>query len=173
MSLVIIGADPGAQGAVTGLDAYTLEILFTVDMPMFNKELSVPHLNAELDDALAGHQIWLSAIELVGSMPGEGHRGAFRFGQTTGRLEGVLGTRGRVEKVTPATWKRHHKITEKGDAGKKAALAKAAQRWPEKASLFLRVRDDGRAESALIAEWATATFSPPPMDTTQLTLLLA
>lgn len=168
-----MGADPGAQGAITGLDAYRLEILFCIDMPMFNKELSVPHLNAELDAALDGHEIWLSAIELVGSMPGEGHRGAFRFGQNTGRLEGVLGTRGRVEKVTPAVWKRHHKITDKGDAGKKAALAKAAQRWPEKASLYRRVRDDGRAESALIAEWATVAHPPPTPDTRQLTLLLA
>ena len=37
------------------------------------------------------------------------------------------------------------------DRAKDAARTKAIRRWPAKAPLFARKRDDGRAEAALIA----------------------
>jgi crossover junction endodeoxyribonuclease RuvC len=37
------------------------------------------------------------------------------------------------------------------DGAKDAARSEAIHRWPAKAGLFARVKDDGRAEAALIA----------------------
>jgi hypothetical protein len=46
-------------------------------------------------------------------------------------------------------------ILRDGSAGRASVnaplLAEAIRRWPDKAALFARVKDDGRAEAALIA----------------------
>jgi hypothetical protein len=55
----------------------------------------------------------------------------------------------RVEYVTPAKWKRDMKLgKDKGEA-----RDMAMRRWPNHRDKFKRVKDDGRAEAALIALW--------------------
>ena len=49
--------------------------------------------------------------------------------------------------ATPASWKKHFKLSK--DKG--VSRATASQRFPQNAELFKRVKDDGRAEAALIA----------------------
>ncbi|MGO9773700.1 MAG: hypothetical protein ACLPSW_29975 [Roseiarcus sp.] len=51
----------------------------------------------------------------------------------------------------PGAWKRAVGIAPGKDRAKDAARTKAIRRWPAKAPLFARKRDDGRAEAALIA----------------------
>jgi crossover junction endodeoxyribonuclease RuvC len=53
--------------------------------------------------------------------------------------------------LTPPSWKRAVGIPPGKDGTKDAARSEAIRRWPHKAELFARVRDDGRAEAALIA----------------------
>jgi crossover junction endodeoxyribonuclease RuvC len=53
--------------------------------------------------------------------------------------------------LTPPSWKRLVGLPPGRDGAKDAARAEAIRRWPEKAGLFARVKDDGRAEAALIA----------------------
>ena len=53
--------------------------------------------------------------------------------------------------MTPPSWKRLVGIPPGRDGAKDAARSEAARRWPDKAGLFARVKDDGRAEAALIA----------------------
>jgi hypothetical protein len=48
-------------------------------------------------------------------------------------------------------WKRAVGIPPGKDGAKDAARSEAIRRWPQKADLFARVKDDGRAEAALIA----------------------
>jgi crossover junction endodeoxyribonuclease RuvC len=50
--------------------------------------------------------------------------------------------------ITPPTWKRAVGLTL---ASKDAARSEAIRRWPNHAELFASVKDDGRAEAALIA----------------------
>ena len=54
-----------------------------------------------------------------------------------------------VSFVTPATWKRHAGIPP--GEGKDLARSRAIALWPDKAGLFARVKDHGRAEACLIA----------------------
>lgn len=72
----------------------------------------------------------------------------FRFGQTYGALQMALAGHGyETHYVTPNTWKKHFKLSR--DKGVSRGLA--MRRFPDVASMFSRVMDDGRAEAALIA----------------------
>jgi hypothetical protein len=53
--------------------------------------------------------------------------------------------------TTPAVWKRTVGIPPGKEGAKDRARAEAIRRWPSKAALFARKRDDGRAEACLIA----------------------
>lgn len=87
-------------------------------------------------------------LENVGVRPGEGAVGAFSFGRNLGQIEGVLAAlQIPTTLVHPATWKRRMSIP----ADKGGARMKAMALFPDKADLFKRVKDDGRAESALLA----------------------
>ena len=78
--------------------------------------------------------------------------GAFAFGRSRGVIEGVLAAAGvAVAFLTPPSWKRLVGIAPGKQGAKDAARSEAIRRWPDKAALFARVKDDGRAEAALIA----------------------
>jgi len=84
-----------------------------------------------------------------------GVRSAFNFGCGYGQLLGVLGALGvRHESVTPSTWKRWFKLSR----DKEESRAKAIQLFPQRAELFKRRKDDGRAEAALIALYGADTL---------------
>jgi crossover junction endodeoxyribonuclease RuvC len=87
-------------------------------------------------------------VESVNARPGEGPTGAFAFGRVRGVIEGVLAAAGvPITFITPPAWKRAVGLTLKS---KDAARSEAIRRWPNHATFFARVKDDGRAESALI-----------------------
>jgi crossover junction endodeoxyribonuclease RuvC len=94
-------------------------------------------------------QAAVAYVEFVGARPAEGPTGAF-FGRSRGVIESVCGAAGvPLSFLTPACWKRTVGIPP-GKA-KDVARSEAIRRWPAHAALFARVKDDGRAESALIA----------------------
>ena len=149
--MIVIGIDPGKGGAIAALDSYG--VLLTVDdMPVTGKVV-----NGALVDELLGN--WCDplgdtepvvVIEDVHSMPKQGVASSFSFGRSLGVVEGVALGRGcSVRYVSPARWKRALGLT----ADKGTARRRAIELWPSKAALFARVKDDGRAEAALIAHW--------------------
>lgn len=88
-------------------------------------------------------------------MPGQGISSAFRFGEGYGAIQMALVGHGwERHYVTPVKWKKHFGLSK--DKGVSRALA--SQRFPAYANLFSRVRDDGRAESALMALYAYETI---------------
>jgi crossover junction endodeoxyribonuclease RuvC len=90
-------------------------------------------------------------VENVGARPGEGAVGAFAFGRSTGVVEGVLSALSiPATHIAPASWKRAVGLPAGRDAAKDAARAEAIRRWPGRAAMFARVKDDGRADAALI-----------------------
>jgi len=151
----VIGIDPGAAGAVAILerDGSLVQVL---DMPSVEitvggkakRRVSPEMLAAEL--RLFNVHATCAYIEQVSAMPGQGVSSMFAFGQAYGQALGVLAGLGiPVQVVTPSRWKRELKL----NTGKDAARAMAAARWPQHAGEFRRVKDDGRAEAALIALW--------------------
>lgn len=152
----IIGIDPGANGAVAILEAGTGKLVQVFDMP--NVEIDVggrskkrvaPYLLSEelrLYDVVGTRAI----VENVSAMPGQGVSSMFAFGHAFGLALGVLAGRGiPAELVTPAKWKRDLKV----NPGKDGSRLMAMNLWPDQAMEFKRVKDDGRAEAALLAHW--------------------
>lgn len=149
--VLVLGIDPGKRGALALLDKTTgaLEIEDVPILTIRGKTVVDHYGLARIVDAWAPRNP-LVAIELVGSRPGEGHAGAFDFGRTCGLILGVCAANFlRVEYVTPAKWKAAMGV--KGD--KDESRQRAATLFPRQSGLFARVRDDGRAEAALIAAW--------------------
>jgi crossover junction endodeoxyribonuclease RuvC len=91
-------------------------------------------------------------VEHVSARPGEGPTGAFSFGRCRGVIEGACAVLGvPIRFVTPPSWKRSVGIPPGKARAKDAARSEAIRRGPDKAALFARAKDDGRAEAALIA----------------------
>ncbi len=152
MSALILGIDPGLGGALALLTSEGM-LIDLADMPVLadgaagRRAINAPLLAARVRAWGAG----LAYVEFVGARPGEGPVGAFSFGRCRGVIEGTLGALAiPVEMVAPAWWKRRVGIPP-GPDKKDAARSEAIRRWPGKADLFARVKDDGRAEAALIA----------------------
>lgn len=154
----IIGIDPGASGAVAVLnrDGQLVEVW---DMPTVQIKVGMAMKNRVSPEMLAhelsgwANQTRCAYVEKVSAMPGQGVSSMFAFGESYGIIRGVLAGLGiKCETVPPAKWKRDLRVPE----GKDGSRAKAAQMWPAKAGEFKRVKDDGRAEAALIAAWGIA-----------------
>jgi len=150
----IIGVDPGVHGAVAVITE-TGRLVNLVDMPIVEikvgksmKSRVSPELLAyELSTYRGNAVAW---VEQVSAMPGQGVSSMFSFGESFGVVKGVLAGLGiQVNTATPAKWKKAMEL----NAGKDGSRAKAIQMWPENSHLFKRVKDDGRAEAALIAEF--------------------
>ena len=145
----ILGVDPGVNGAMAVLEGDRLVDL--VDMPTLEDGPKGRRtINAPLvASALALHHFDRAFVEKVGTRPGEGAVGAFAFGRGLGVLHGALAALDvPVVNVTPQAWKKFHGLS---NEAKDASRSKAIALWPAWAQAFARVKDDGRAEAALIA----------------------
>ena len=149
----IIGIDIGSKGALALLSP-TGELLEIEDMPILRDgPANRPNVNAPLlAEIVYRWQATTAFVEFVSARPGEGATGAFSFGRSKGVIEGVCAAAGLpVAFMTPPVWKRAVGIPPGRDGAKDAARSEAIRRWPGQAALFARVKDDGRAEAALIA----------------------
>ena len=152
--MLICGIDPGLSGAIAFLNDG--ELLSVADLPLVDvqhgkdsrKELSP----ALLHDMLVHTEIRIgkAVLEDVNAF-GMGRTSAYRFGVNVGTIVGVLTACGiRIETVSPAKWKRTMGLT----TDKKLSRAMAIKLWPDQSHYFARVKDDGRAEASLLAEYA-------------------
>lgn len=148
----IIGIDPGQTGAIAILDLQTLDVTVE-DMPTYKgKSGKVLTNSAALLEILKpptelNGQV-MAVLEQVWARQGEGVSSAFRFGQGYGSLQTALAAHKLItHDVTPQKWKKYFGLN--SDKGVSRGLA--IQRFPNQADLFKRVKDDGRAEAALIA----------------------
>lgn len=151
----IIGIDPGLDGAIAVISTNSCEIF---DMPTVTVERngkSKRQVSAtELAQILASHNSnnCHVFVEKVSAMAGQGVTSVFSFGRSFGMIEGILAAfRLPVTFVPPATWV---KAVGRGQ-GKDASRARAMELFPENQADFKRVKDDGRADAALIAYWGT------------------
>ena len=149
--MIILGIDPGVTGAVAWWRdgaVYKVEDLPAIEVVVGKgkrKQLQPSLLANMLYD---GPEIGRIYLEHVQSMPGEGAVGAFSFGRGFGQIEGVIACmQTPYVLVRPAKWKAALGVP----ADKGGARALACRRCPDLAPQFARVKDDGRAEAALIA----------------------
>ena len=150
--MLIYGIDPGFTGAIALYwpDTGKLEVH---DMPVMKnpkgKTIINPHGVLDILANEGGKS--LAVIEQVSAMPGQGVSSMFRFGEGYGHLQmACAASKLPLQYVTPASWKRHFGLT----SSKGLSRGLAMQRFPDQAQQFSRVKDDGRAEAALIALYA-------------------
>jgi crossover junction endodeoxyribonuclease RuvC len=144
----IIGCDPGVKGAFSLLDTDAWTIAIT-DMPIepgtSGKNAVSPVMVSNIFRAAQADHLF---VELVHSSPQMGVTSAFSFGRSLGIVHGAAYHDGglTVTEVRPQEWK-GKTLTPKD---KNEARRRAMQLLPCAASMFSRVKDDGRAESALL-----------------------
>lgn len=150
MTDIYCGIDPGLGGAVgfVGADGNFHAV---ADMPVLPTTTGRKVLDAAgLADVLREHQPAFVLVERVGARPGEGATGAFSFGHTFGGILGVLGALGLPhDLIQPATWKRKAGIPPGAD--KAISVLTAKRLLPRASGHLTRAKDDGRAESLLLA----------------------
>ena len=151
---MIVGIDPGATGAVAWVTDHG-HLIEVSDLPHVAKVGLLPAVFATMLRGGDREPITHAFVERVASRPGAGVAGMFNFGRDYGQILGVLAALDiPVTLVTPQVWKRSLSVP----ADKSAARARAAQLWPGLAGTFARVKDDGRAEAALIALYGANTM---------------
>lgn len=150
----VIGIDPGAKGAIAILTDKG-DLVEVWDMPTLEIKVGKATKTRISPEVLAEElRNWDSVraafMEAVSSSPQMGVSSAFAFGEGFGVVKGVLAALGvPLVLVPPAKWKRDMGLNTSKDGSRAKAIAK----WPGHAGEFKRVKDDGRAEAALIGAW--------------------
>lgn len=151
---MIVAVDPGLYGALVANDHGTLDIL---DMP------TTSHMGAngkKRYKRIDGHAVaeWLEQLsafepddfiilELAQGRQGEAAAASFNYGQGFGLLQGIfIGLAIPCVHVRPQVWVKAMGV----GPDKNAHRAKARELFPAQADLFKRVKDDGRADAALM-----------------------
>jgi crossover junction endodeoxyribonuclease RuvC len=155
MSKYSIGIDPGLSGAIAIISPENLKIF---DMPTMTVERN-GKAKRQVSAAELAEMLYLYSgrdchvyCERVSAMAGQGVTSVFSFGRSFGMIEGILAAfKMPVTFVPPATWV---KAVGRGQ-GKDASRARAMELFPSDQDQFKRVKDDGRADAALIAYWGS------------------
>ena len=155
----VLGIDPGASGALAFLTISAgLPVgLETLDMPVLRigkrTQIDSYALAREIDARVLspgedGEPLACAMLEQGGVRPQNGRVGAATFWLGIGVIRGVLAAHFiPTEIAASSTWKRSLRVT--GD--KNASRARASAIFPRWADQWSRVKDEGRAEAALIA----------------------
>lgn len=153
----IIGVDPGMSGAIAIIDTRK-GLVDAIDMPTVEIQVGKAMKRRVAPEVIASElrtyaPYAVAYIEKVSAMPGQGVSSMFAFGEAYGLVRGVLAGMGiPCTAVTPAVWTKAMRVA----GGKDGSRQRAMELWPDKAALFKRVKDDGRADAALIAQWGIA-----------------
>lgn len=154
----VLGVDPGLGGAIALYCLREKRLVSVQDMPTVKVQTSRKskvHNNLDLYDLalfLDANRdfIALAVIEEVGAAPGQGVSSMFKFGFVTGAITGLVAANLiPVHTVKPAVWK----VLMGLSTDKKISRLKAIETFPSHKNEFLRAKDDGRAEAALLAKF--------------------
>ncbi len=148
----ICGVDPGLSGAIAVLDPASDQIMTIIDMPQLKRgarsDLDLVKLASFI--GTNAPNIKYAVIEDVGAMPGQGVVSMFTFGKVTGVVVGMLAAHYiPIFYVKPSVWKFQMGLTKSKDK----SVVMARKLWPKQTELFSRMKDDGRAEAALMAHF--------------------
>lgn len=159
--MILVTCDPGLTGAFCLYDTKRGS-MDLYEMPTFTKMVN-SRSRTVLDeqgvcDRITGFQVFGAThfvIEEVGGLPRQSAPAAFNFGVgyatciTAARVLGLC-----IERVRPQVWKQKLRVP----ADKKAARARASEMLPFEKHNWPLVKDDGKAEAAMMALWAQQHF---------------
>jgi hypothetical protein len=145
--MIVLGADPGAYGAIAVLRDGSPEV---IDMPVGDILVGKKARKRISPELMAYHirellPVDVAYVEEVASMPKQGIASAFTFGQAHGMLLGALAFAGiRTVRIRPQLWQ--NTVKAKGDP-----RPRALELYPGMAGELKRKKDEGRADAILIA----------------------
>lgn len=163
---LLLGIDPGLNGAVAVVDLDRHSIVDMIDLPTFKKPtlarkqgffelLDVHALSTAID--LYAPLVALAVLEEPGAMPKQGLSSTFRFGNICGQIHGVLaGHYIPTSLAKPAAWKAALGL----DANKDSSRALASKEFPLAAKLWAKKKHNDRAEAALLAVFGKNYLKP-------------
>ncbi len=151
----VCGIDPGSKGAIAFYFP-THDRLAVEDMPMVGGKVDAAFLSSRILQFAPT----MGAIEDVTSGPRKwGKDRVFTFGDHFGSARSAFAIAAPnvvLHAVPSRTWKTYLGLS----SDKEASRALALSLWPDRADLFKRKKDEGRAEAALIALYASEFLSP-------------
>jgi crossover junction endodeoxyribonuclease RuvC len=151
MRRVFIGIDPGLSGAIAFIDG---EFVAVYDAPSVPVKKGNDYLVADMAKLItqaASQRSCFAILEAGIAMPNQSSSSTAKAARGGGLWEGMLAMAGvPYEMVRPSAWKKVMGVT----ADKGEARVMAQKLFPQVADKFSRVKDDGRAEALLIAEFA-------------------
>lgn len=177
-----VGIDPGKSGAIVAITGTGTVHAF--DMPVIElaatrrkgakrvREYDIPAIRDTLKSILGALGPCTAALEKVQAAPpaGAGADGGFHRGGkadvSLGECRGIFRTLLMVlgipyEEVHPRTWQ--SVMMRDMPKGKGSARLAAMRLFPLYAQTFARVKDDGRADAALLAAWLRRQRERSPM----------
>ena len=156
-----VGIDPGKGGAIAVIDQEGENPPWIEDTPTIKVGKKTHFDVAGMSDLLRRIDPTqaIAFVEKVGAMPGQGVTSMFNFGGNYFSWQmGLSCFRVPYELVTPQRWKKS--LLAGMPKGKGSSRQKAIALFPAQQEMFRRVKDDGRAEALLIAEFARRTVHP-------------
>lgn len=149
--MVYLGIDPGFTGA-WGLINHHGNYVGCGDMIHNEKWIDINSAYREIS-LIRENDDMMIVVEAVHAMPKQGVSSSFKFGIAYGQALS-LAQRFLVdwELVVPKVWKGDLSLT----SDKTDSLNMARQRWPE--APLGRIKDNGRAEALLLAEWLRQAY---------------
>jgi hypothetical protein len=152
--MIYIGIDPGLGGAVAIIDGLNVK-LFDTPTALTGKGTKRDYLIANMTPLLESAAKYqpFCVLEAVHSMPKQGVASSFSFGRGLGIWEGILSAYGiPYAKVAPQTWKKAM-LGDMPRDNKDSSRIAATRLFPNASDMLARKKDDGRAESLLMAEY--------------------
>ena len=152
---MILAIDPGAKGALAFFrpDQGTQELIDTPTVEVKRGQKLKTEISPQMLAAIIrARNPSIAILEIVGAMPGQGVSSMFQFGRGVGMLEGILSALDvPVTYISPQGWQK----AVNARSGKDGNRQRAAELFPAYAHMFARKKDDGRADAALMAWWAS------------------
>jgi hypothetical protein len=154
---VILGIDPGLDGALAFVSLATGQVVAVFDVPTLKlkngRVVDEYRLGALVDEwSKLVAEAW---IEKAWPRPGEAATLSFAFGRNYGELRGaVTANLIPLREVGPAQWKRVMGVTSDKDEARLAA----STLWPADAPHWPLKKHHGRAEAALIAAYGRREY---------------
>lgn len=146
-----IGIDPGLSGAIAIIDEGGGLTIVDTPAVVVKKPGRRDYLTSNMALLLRGCSDAAAALEMGIPMPSQASNTTYLMGRGGGLWEGILAAYGiPYDLVRPQAWKKALGIAPGSDKGASRMLAQRL--FPAYADLFARVKDDGRAEAALLAE---------------------
>lgn len=142
---IFIGVDPGKSGSIGFIQGD--------DCWSFKLDGTYKDIADAMEDALAGCSgTPVAMLEKVHSMPGQGVKSTFNFGQSFGMLQMLLTCHDvKWDFVTPAKWQKAMGCLTKGD--KNVSKAAAQRLFPSMKIIH------ANADAMLLAEYARRTYN--------------